>query len=188
MNTVSVDRDGMYDALATNTDVTAWLRAVANRVSAEAGTPVDALDDDVVRPFAARVRELRDALRRLAAETTDDPRPPATAAKLTRQDALTTVNALAQVRPELVWPTDGQPSRRFRTPGTVVELAVGLIASQGIELFAADRRKRLRACLAPNCLLFFVREHSRREWCSAACGNRARVTRHYQRRHTTTSL
>ncbi|MEV8411642.1 CGNR zinc finger domain-containing protein, partial [Streptomyces niveus] len=29
---------------------------------------------------------------------------------------------------------------------------------------------------------FFVRSHPRREWCSADCGNRARVARHYRRR------
>nr|WP_083986585.1 CGNR zinc finger domain-containing protein [Frankia sp. EI5c] len=38
-----------------------------------------------------------------------------------------------------------------------------------------------RSCAAPGCPLFFVKHHPRREWCSAACGNRARVARHYAR-------
>ena len=31
---------------------------------------------------------------------------------------------------------------------------------------------------------FFVRDHPRKRWCSAACGNRARVARHYRRHHS----
>ncbi|MET9049418.1 CGNR zinc finger domain-containing protein, partial [Streptomyces sp. NPDC004362] len=38
--------------------------------------------------------------------------------------------------------------------------------------------------LAPNCLLFFVKNHARREWCSPTCGNRMRVARHHRRHHT----
>ena len=37
-----------------------------------------------------------------------------------------------------------------------------------------------RAVLA--CVQYFVKDHPRREWCSAACGNRARVARHYTKR------
>jgi predicted RNA-binding Zn ribbon-like protein len=57
------------------------------------------------------------------------------------------------------------------------------IAEQGVELFTGPRRASLRACHAPGCVLYFVRDHPRREWCSAGCGNRARVARHYQRHH-----
>ncbi|MFL6054013.1 MAG: CGNR zinc finger domain-containing protein [Actinoallomurus sp.] len=185
MNTVGVDRDGVRDALDSDADVTAWLRAVADRIGTEAGVPLSGLDEDAVRPVAERVRALRDALRRLAAETTEDPRPPATAPELTRPDAIATLNALAGAWPELVWPARGQPTRAFHAAGTCVDLAIGLIAYQGIELFTGPGRDRLRACLAPNCLLFFFKERARREWCSPGCGNRARVARHYQRHHAT---
>ena len=40
-----------------------------------------------------------------------------------------------------------------------------------------------RATHAPGCVLYFVQDHPRREWCSTACGNRARVARHYDRHH-----
>jgi predicted RNA-binding Zn ribbon-like protein len=30
-------------------------------------------------------------------------------------------------------------------------------------------------------VLYFVKTHPRREWCSVACGNRVRAARHYQR-------
>jgi predicted RNA-binding Zn ribbon-like protein len=183
MNTVSVDRDGMHDALADDDEAAAWLRAVGDRIAAEAGTDLGRFGEDAVRPVAGALRELRDALRRLAAETTADPRPPATAPELTRPEAIATLNALAATRPELVWPADGDPARTYRSHGTA-GLAVELIAYQGIELFAGPGRDRLRACLAPNCLLFFAKDHPRREWCSPGCGNRARVTRHYRRHHS----
>ncbi|MGW0166756.1 CGNR zinc finger domain-containing protein, partial [Streptomyces sp. NPDC003343] len=119
-----------------------------------------------------------------AAETTEDPRPPATAPGLARPEAIGTLNRLAQIWPELVWPTDGHPTRTYRGPGTAADRAVQLLAHQAVQLFAGPDRDRLRPCLAPNCLLFFVKNHARREWCSPTCGNRMRVARHYRRHHT----
>ena len=107
MNTVSVDRDGTHDALADDGEAAAWLRAVADRIGAEAGTDPGPFDEDTMRPVAGALRELRDALRRLAAEATADPRPPATAPELTRPEAIATLNALATTWPELVWPAGG---------------------------------------------------------------------------------
>jgi len=111
---------------------------------------------------------------------TDDPRPPATAPGLTRPEAIATLNALGRTWPELVWPADGPPIRAHRPRGDA-GLAVELIVHQGIELLTGPGRDALRACLAPNCLLFFAKDHPRRQWCSPACGNRARVARHYRR-------
>ena len=70
----------------------------------------------------------------------------------------------------------------MRTAAGAGVAAVSLLAEQGVALFAGARRGELRACLAPRCVLYFLREHPRRGWCSAGCGNRARVARHYERR------
>jgi predicted RNA-binding Zn ribbon-like protein len=182
MNTVNADRDGISDALEDDSGAAAWLCAVAGRIGSETGTAPSQPAEDAVRPVAAALRQLRDALRCLAAEATGDPRPPATAPELTRPEAITTLNALAQTWPEFVWPAAGHPSRTYRAHGTA-SLAVQLIAHQGVELLAGPGRERLRPCLAPNCLLFFAKDHPRREWCSPECGNRARVARHYHRHH-----
>jgi predicted RNA-binding Zn ribbon-like protein len=183
MNTVGADRGKIHDALEDGAGATAWLHAVASRIAAEAGAELGQLNEDAVRPAAGTLRELRDALRRLAAEATGDPRPPATAPELTRPGAIATLNALAKTWPELAWPAGSHPSRTYRADGTATGLAVQLIAHQGVELLTGPGRDRLRPCLAPNCLLFFVKDHARREWCSPGCGNRARVARHYQRHH-----
>ncbi|MFJ9761935.1 CGNR zinc finger domain-containing protein [Streptomyces sp. NPDC101149] len=183
MNTVNMGRGRVVDAL--DGGAAAWLHALAGRLGVETGIEAVQLDQNAVRPVADALRTLRDALRRLAEEATDDPRPSATAADLTRSEAVTMLNALAQAWPELVWPADEQPSRAYRGHGAAADLAVRLIAHQGVELFTGPNRERLRPCLAPNCLLFFVKTHARQEWCSAACGNRARVSRHHRRHHAT---
>jgi predicted RNA-binding Zn ribbon-like protein len=184
MATVTLDRGRTHDALDGDAGATAWLRAVAHRLGAEAAVEADQLDEDTVRPVAGALRALRDALRHLAAEATQDPRPLATAPTLARAESITTLNALAHAWPELVWPTDGQPSRTYQG-GTAADLAVRLIAHQAVDLFTGADRDRLHPCLAPNCPLFFAKNHARREWCSPACGNRVRVARHYRRHHPT---
>ena len=185
MNTVRIDRGDVQDALSDDAAAVGWMYAISDRLGAESGGSVDSaeLSGGAVGEVTGRLRGLRDALRRLAAETTDDPRVPVTTAIPARQDAINTLNALAPAWPELLWPTGGEPARAFRTTGTSGELAVSLIAHQAVELFTGVQRDQLRACLAPGCLLYFVKQHPRREWCSAGCGNRARVARHYQRHH-----
>ena len=48
-------------------------------------------------------------------------------------------------------------------------------------LFGGPDRLLIRSCPAPGCVLYFLREHPRREWCSTTCGNRVRAARHYDR-------
>jgi predicted RNA-binding Zn ribbon-like protein len=50
-----------------------------------------------------------------------------------------------------------------------------------VDILTGPAATRLRACYAPGCVLYFVKAHPRREWCSDACGNRVRAARHYQR-------
>jgi predicted RNA-binding Zn ribbon-like protein len=186
INTIGLVRGGVHDALSDDAAVAAWLRAVGDRLRSETGGVLDpaALDDAAAHEVAGRLRDLRDALRRLAAEATEDSRPLAAPTIPSRQDAIDTLNGFAPVWPELVWPPGGEPGRSFRTAGAPVELAISLIAHQAVELFAGAQRGRLRACLAPGCLLYFLKTHPRKEWCSPACGNRARVARHYRRHYT----
>jgi predicted RNA-binding Zn ribbon-like protein len=180
MNTVRIDSGEVCDELGTDDQAAAWLTAMRDRIEPAAGKVVDGVDSTTV---AAGLRRLRNALRRLAADATEDPRPAVTVPALTRAQAVDNLNVLARAWPELVWPADEEPGQVVRADGTPNDLVVGLIAHQGVEIFAGAGRERLRACLAPNCLLFFFKQQTRREWCSPECGNRARVARHYQRHH-----
>ncbi|WP_411093559.1 CGNR zinc finger domain-containing protein [Streptomyces sp. 049-1] len=187
MNTVSVVRAQTQDAIDTDAGAAAWLNAVAHRLQTEGAIPLEPLDAEQVGPTAEHLRELRSALRHLATETTDDPRPAATTPSLTRAEAIAALNDRSQAWPQLSWPGEAGPTRTYDGPGTVQDLAVQFIAHQAVELFTGPNRDRLRPCMAPNCLLFFVKNHSRREWCSPVCGNRVRVARHYRRHHPSES-
>ncbi|HET9722651.1 MAG TPA: ABATE domain-containing protein [Actinomycetota bacterium] len=55
------------------------------------------------------------------------------------------------------------------------------VARSAIALLADDRA-RIRRCPAPGCGRYFVAGREGQVWCSAACGNRARVARHHERR------
>jgi predicted RNA-binding Zn ribbon-like protein len=64
---------------------------------------------------------------------------------------------------------------------TFAEVVLAAFARDAIELLTGGKRSELRVCGAPGCVLMFLRDHPRREWCANACGNRARQARHYQR-------
>jgi predicted RNA-binding Zn ribbon-like protein len=168
MNTVWADRAGVHDALVDVGDLRLFLRAVG------------AADLDEVTPGdLVAARRLREALRRLAADITDDDRPRA-ATGMTESDATTAVNtALASLpRPRL-----RRTARGWLLgveDGNAVDAALAAVARGGAAL-VADLAQPLRACHAPGCVLYFVRDHPRREWCGVACGNRARAARHYRR-------
>ena len=134
-----------------------------NTVWADRSGPHDELAD---APEA--LRGLRDALRVLAADRTADPRPSPGATRRSSAAAVATLNAAAALAPgwptlvddRLVWASDADPGAR----------AVGELAGEAVR-FLADGPE-LRACLAPGCVLYFVKDHPRRAWCSTACGNR----------------
>jgi predicted RNA-binding Zn ribbon-like protein len=69
---------------------------------------------------------------------------------------------------------------RYHAP-TATDTVLGVIAADTIELLGGPRSDDLRACGAPGCMLMFLKDHPRREWCSPTCGNRARQARHYAR-------
>jgi predicted RNA-binding Zn ribbon-like protein len=170
MNTVWADRTGLHDSLtgvedlqiflvSTGTSPTAWIRVTAGHVES--------------------ARRLRDALRRLAAAVTDADRSPA-GTDLTEVDAVDAVNAAIAAAPhQLLRRIDGGwvlgPAEEV-----TIDTALGCLAQEGAEL-VVDPARPLRACHAPGCVLYFLRNHPRREWCSITCGNRARAARHYRR-------
>lgn len=180
MNTFWSDRHGVHDSLASLGEAQRWIAALRPRLDAHVNDSAGTLDDDEL----ARLRDLRDALRRIAAERTDDPRERAASAMTDLETAVQTVNEdarLAQSWPTLELAEGGGIVERSETAGAPGEVLVSTIANQAIELFGPWDDLDLRACLAPGCVLYFIKDHPRREWCSVGCGNRARAARHYAR-------
>ncbi|WP_328911776.1 MULTISPECIES: CGNR zinc finger domain-containing protein [unclassified Streptomyces] len=192
MNTIWADHKGRHDALVDGSDLAVWLRAVAPRFAEDTfagGPPLGGEEGAAEREVAGLVEEfrlLRDALRRLAAVSTEDDRPSACTDTPDFATAIEAVNRACAYAPGwsyLAWPEGGTPARATRSAHDPAATALSTIAEQAARLFAGPDRVELRACHAPGCVLYFLRTHPRREWCSPGCGNRARVARHYQRHH-----
>ncbi|WP_381789797.1 CGNR zinc finger domain-containing protein [Streptomyces niveus] len=189
MNTVWADRDGVHDELAHPGGLVAWLRGVGPRLPQAGGPSLAPLPEpsaDDVRRF----RRLRDALRHLASVTTGDTGDTrgTVSGAVSDADALATavaaVNESCAYAPSwsmLEWTGESGPTRTAATDGTASGWILSQLAEEGVRLLAGPGRTDLRACHGPRCVLYFVRSHPRREWCSADCGNRARVARHYRR-------
>ncbi|WP_240687328.1 CGNR zinc finger domain-containing protein [Amycolatopsis suaedae] len=105
--------------------------------------------------------------------------PPAPEALAVLNDAA----AAVPVAPHLDWPDGRRPRAvtRAAAAGRTPRLLAAL-AGAGIEFLGGPGAERLRACPAPRCVRYFLREHSRQQWCKPSCGNRARVHRHYHAR------
>ena len=170
MNTVWADRSGVHDALDDVEDLRTFLAGTG--VTGGGGVRVDPA-------HLWQARRLRDALRRLASAVVDDDRPRA-ATDLTEGEALDAVNAAMAAAPGRVLRRTADGWALGHADEETVDAALGALAQEGAEL-VADPVRRLRACRAPGCVLYFVRDHHRREWCSVSCGNRARAARYYRR-------
>jgi predicted RNA-binding Zn ribbon-like protein len=132
--------------------------------------------DDLAGATGAH-RGLRDALRVLAADRTADPRPVAAGHRERVAASVATLNAAAALAP--AWPTLVDGRLEWATQARGQARIVGELAGEAVRFLAAE--PDLRACLAPGCVLYFVKDHPRRAWCSTTCGNRARAARHYAR-------
>ncbi|MFF8683424.1 CGNR zinc finger domain-containing protein [Streptomyces sp. NPDC015237] len=169
---------GVADDLADPAGLTAWVRAHPD-LAADAG----AADP-------AAVRDVRAAARALFARAVRPGEPsPADAARLLPvPDALRRLNEAAARTPTvsvLHWADAGTPVvRAVPAPGARPDLTAAL-ARAVIGFLAGPDRQRLRACHAPRCVRYFLKDHPRQEWCKPSCGNRARVARHQQRRQRT---
>jgi predicted RNA-binding Zn ribbon-like protein len=120
---------------------------------------------------------LRAAIRNLFAAVLAGGRRPAAAV-----EQLNAVSASAPTFGKLRWPASGNPAETIES--TAVDpfaVALAAVARDAIALLGGPDRERLRSCPAPGCVLYFVKDHPRRAWCSDSCGNRARVARHYRR-------
>src|SRR5438445_12327529 len=161
MNTIWADRAAVHDAFATRDEFAAWLAVLAPRL------PDGAVVRQVTQADLKAFRATRGAARRLAADRTADPRPRATEPSTPAQlaEAVGIINAAvaaAPPTPSLLWPDAtcaivAPPSVR----AAVAALAV--LAADTIEVIAGAKQGPLRACLAAGCVLYFVKDHPRRE-------------------------
>jgi predicted RNA-binding Zn ribbon-like protein len=173
---------GVADDLETVAGFAGWLAGQTEVLDGAADVPADERN-------RLRVVALRQAVRTLFARAVlPDPPSRADVGRLLTPDAAiarlnAAAGAVARV-PVLEWPADGPPLVRYGTAATDPATALlAALARTAIEFLGGEARERLRACPAPRCVRYFVQEHPRQAWCKPSCGNRARVARHYRRRH-----
>ncbi|WP_121702087.1 CGNR zinc finger domain-containing protein [Streptomyces sp. E5N298] len=183
---LTVRHDGhgsVADDLADPAGLTAWVRA-------HPGVLPDAEAFAADASALTAVRDVRAAARALFARAVRPGEPsPADAARLLPvPQALRLLNEAAARTPTvpvLAWADTAEPVvRAAPAQGTSADLAA-VLAQAVIGFLAGPDRQRLRACHAPRCVRYFLKEHPRQEWCKPSCGNRARVARHQDRHRGT---
>lgn len=169
---------GVADDLTDPAGLTGWVREHLDDLPVPAGFVAD-------ETTLAAVRDLRAAVRALFAYAVRPGAPsPADAARLLSvPEAVERLNTAASRMPTvpvLHWADDAEPVVRRRPVPEGPDLAAVLAQAATAFLAGADR-PRLRACHAPRCVRYFLKDHPRQEWCKPSCGNRARVARHHER-------
>ncbi len=172
---------GVADDLAAPAGLTVWVRDHPGLLP---DTPTYVADDRALNA----VRELRAAVRALFARAVRPGEPsPADAARLLpvpeAVERLNTAAARTPTVPVLSWADGADPVVRQEPADGRTELTATL-AHAALAFLAGPERQRLRACHAPRCVRYFIKEHPRQEWCKPSCGNRARVARHHARHRT----
>ena len=168
-NTLGVGPDGSEtDLLRTAGDLGAWL----GRHRDETG-PVG----PEVALRVGEFRDLRGAIRDLLhAVVRREPLPPGAVARLNEASGrIPRVVRLEVSGPLAPVAVDEQVS------GSDAARALAAVARSAIEVLGGPDRERVRVCGARGCGRFFLASRPDRTWCSAACGTRERVARHYAR-------
>ena len=167
-NTVMLVREGeAVDLIADREGLERWLEGERDRLRGYSFPGREGAD----------LRALRDVVRRLFAAVARGERPD--------PDDVAAVNAASGAAPvSLQLDPSGDHAHELDAPGDPVARLLGAVARSAIELLAGSERERLHLCDAPSCGMFFV---GARRWCCTACGNRARVARHYRRTHSAAS-
>jgi predicted RNA-binding Zn ribbon-like protein len=167
-NTLYASRGRTIDGFVDAEESKAWLTAIGKRLPAGGTGDHPSLQELVV---------LRAAVGQALHAVIDGRPPPRTAI-----ETLNRASARAPRSTAARWRRTGAAlsEPRLHTDDRA-DVVVAAFAADAIELITGPRRDAIRACGAPGCVLLFLKDHPRREWCSDACGNRARQARHYER-------
>ncbi len=160
-NTILLTGSGPVDLLASDEELAAWVDVESARLP-DARSAIGRLTD---------VRRLRDAVYALLHARARQSVPPSAAL-----DAVNEASAAAPV----VRVLDGDLVARDDVLGSSSwDRFRGAVGRSAVEVAAAGS---LAECGAPSCGMLFLPTSGKQTWCSAACGNRARVARHLRRR------
>lgn len=165
VNTRIIRKGRLVDLLDTPAALAAWLRAEHQRLAW-----TGRVGDTELRAVLALRDAVDELLRALEARTT-----PARAAVAAVNRALSGHDAYTR----LVWTRTGLRATPASS-GARHHALLQTLAADAAQLLTGPEATRIRKCAHPDCRLRFLARSARRRWCSgAACGNRARVAKHY---------
>ena len=174
-NTIYASGGEGIDGLATEASARAWLDALSDRLPSGGSGRL---------PSRAELVELRKPIRDTLHAVLEGRTP-----SRSSLEPINRASGAAPRSPAARWRPSGPPLADVHLHGASrAEVILAAFAASAIEFLTGPDRGALRACGAPGCVLLFLKDHPRREWCSTACGNRARQARHYARtrgRHPT---
>ncbi|AYF73936.1 hypothetical protein D7D52_08740 [Nocardia yunnanensis] len=177
-NTLRATSSGLTDSFATRESTRDWLRDNVPQLSTHMNV------EDYLPSEADRIAlvDLRQNVRAVFAEYVS-PQPPSSADAAVLPpfpEALAGINAATAPTQRLLgWGKSGPRTvERLLTADELDTVMAGL-ADSAIEFFTGPVAAQIRTCPAPRCVRYFLKAHPRQEWCSVACGNRARAARHY---------
>lgn len=167
-NTLYVSGGKVVDGLATEASAHAWLHALADRLPSEGNGRL---------PTRTELIRLRDPVREALHAAVHGDAPSRSSLEIINR-----ISAGAPHSPRARWRPGAPPVAEVDLHGAShAEAVLAAFAANTIGLLTGPGRHALRACGASGCVLLFLKDHPRREWCSAVCGNRARQARHYAR-------
>lgn len=161
-NTTRGIEPDVVDLIGSIAEVDEWIRHEPAQLP-----QVEITEDDVVK-----LRALRDATKRVLLSAIRDERFGAADIGLINshiEDGR--VFRLLDCRPKLSRLVTGEGFEAF----------AGVLAAAVVDLIARDDLAAIAICEAPGCGQIFHRSRVDQKWCSAGCGNRARVDRHRHR-------
>jgi predicted RNA-binding Zn ribbon-like protein len=168
-NTLHFERDEPTDDLATTALIRGWFAATGRRSGLECPHRLSSKDSQ-------RIRECRDAVAKICRACATHrvfPRGPVS--------ALNSFTAAAPAAPFVTIGADDEIRISQVHVGGPVDVMLGRIAFATIDLISGPRGDLLRVCEGDDCSMLFVKNHSRRRWCTDGCGHRDRQARYYQR-------
>lgn len=163
-----VEAEETWDLLGSPEQIDLWLQRERERLGSTAA----------LRRRPEALIQLRDAIHEaFTAQARRAPLPGGAVSRLNRAAAAACTYSQLD--------SHGRHVQRTRARASA-ERALARIAESAIGLLGGPQRDRLQICPAPNCGMFFL-AGPRERWCCSACGNRARVARHYRRHRPRTA-
>ncbi|MBK4348490.1 CGNR zinc finger domain-containing protein [Lacisediminihabitans changchengi] len=181
-NTHYTVRGAVREGLASPSALDGWLQRIRPRLTHTPASEALVVGEGDLAEFLALRSAIRSIAGSLAAADSGDGAAGERAVDEAAVDLLNAHAGILRTWQSLALSIGSVPSAVSRSEGSGVGGVLGEIAADAIAIFGTDRLTTLRACQAPGCPLFFLKDHPRREWCRPSCGTRVRAARAYRKR------